>query len=168
MQVQLDRLLVYEVIVPLRPNVVSSPEFADRNPWWEMPICVLEAEFSDGITAWGEANRSQTIASLEPWLRQMPGLKPVGGSLRGMPDAWRGEGVYGVSMEERFPPSLYASPSPLTNALETILLDWAGKKIGCRAADILGGAVRERVAVDYWCGRQNLDGLRRTVQRARE
>jgi muconate cycloisomerase len=46
------------------------------------------------------------------------------------------------------------------------LLDRLGKQTGLRAVDLLGGAARELIPVDYWCGRKTPDDLRETVARA--
>jgi muconate cycloisomerase len=48
------------------------------------------------------------------------------------------------------------------------LLDWAGKRLGCRAVDLLGGAYREAFPVDFWCSRQTPRDLARLVTQARE
>jgi muconate cycloisomerase len=51
-------------------------------------------------------------------------------------------------------------------ALEMALCDWAGKRLGCRVVDLLGGAYHERVPVDYWFGRQTPEHLKEIVSRA--
>ena len=56
----------------------------------------------------------------------------------------------------------------MIGAIEIALLDWAGKRLGCRVVDLLGGAYLEQVPVEYWCGRQTPAELARIVTRARE
>ena len=157
----------YEVIVPAKPGSIDSPEYAGWGTDWDhMPICLLELQMGDGITALGEVGRGNTIKDIEPWLRQLPGMALNGMSLGFLPASWR-EG-YKWNLLESHPPALWQSPSPVTAALEMALLDWAGQRMGCRAVDLLGGAVRESVTVDYWCARQTPRDLARIVTTARE
>jgi muconate cycloisomerase len=82
-----------------------------------------------------------------------------------MPAAWRAGNRNGLI--EGSPYALWQSPSPAAMAMEMALLDWAGKRLGCRVVDLLGGAVREWMPVDYWCARQTPDDLVKIVSEAR-
>ncbi len=164
---KIESVIAHEVIVPTHPGATNSPVlglFADD--WDKLPIVLLEFRISDGITALGEVGRGQTIKSLEPWLRQLPGVQLRGPTLGVLPGAWRTGYKWGLLTAH--PPALYDSPSPVSYALEMALYDWAGKRLGCKLVDLLGGAVRERVPVDYWCGRQLPADLTRLVTQARE
>lgn len=167
---RIQHLTAYEVVVPARPGATNSEEYGNflSHEWDLMPICILEARLDDGITALGEVGREHSLASIEPWLRQLPGLEIQGLSLATLPEDWRGKGVFGGAVEEVHPVPLWTSPSPVIGALEMIQLDWAGKRLGCRAVDLLGGPVRDRVTVDYWAGRKTPADLHRTVTTARE
>lgn len=165
-ETQIESILAHEVIVPGKAGAVDSPtlgRFADA--WDEKPIVILEFRLSDGIIALGEVGRGPTIAELRPWLEQLIGLRLRGLDLGVLPATFRTG--YRWSLLTSHPPALYDSPSPVTYAFEMALYDWLGKRHGCRMVDLLGGAVRERVPVDAWCGRQTPDDLYRIVSQAR-
>jgi muconate cycloisomerase len=156
----------YEVIVPARPGSINSASIGHWGSDWDhMPICLLELRIDDGLTALGEVSRGLTLKEIEPWLKQLPGLALNGTSLSFLPSNWRAG--FKWDLLESQPPALWQSPSPVAPAIEMALLDWAGKRLGCRAVDLLGGAVRERVPVDYWCARQTPQDLARIVTEAR-
>lgn len=162
----IESILAHEVIVPGKAGAVDSPSlgrFADA--WDEKPIVLLEFRLSDGIVALGEVGRGPTIAELKPWLEQLVGLRLRGLDLGVLPESFRSGYRWGLLTSH--PPALYDSPSPVTYAFEMALYDWMGKRNGCRMVDLLGGAVRERVPVDAWCGRQTPEDLRRIVAQAR-
>ncbi|MCC6446837.1 MAG: hypothetical protein IT210_25720 [Armatimonadetes bacterium] len=166
----IERVAAYEVIVPAKEGAINSPEMGSfiGHDWDRMPICLFELTVSDGITALGEVGRGVTLASLDGWLAQLPGLSLTGPSLRFLPAAWRGPALWGGAIIQAHPPAFWASPSPMTAGVEMALLDWTGKRLGCRVVDLLGGAYREEIQVDYWCGRKTPSDLSRTVARACE
>ncbi len=170
MAVRIEHLTAYEVVVPGRPGAINSPEYGGflSHEWDLLPIVLLEARLSDGLTALGEVGRGVSLAELEPGLRQIPGLELRGPSLQAAPEEFRGGGLYGGILEDVHPAALWMGKSPLHYALEMLLWDWAGKKMECRLVDLLGGAYREALPVDYWCGRKTPADLRETVARARE
>ncbi|RIK34702.1 MAG: hypothetical protein DCC55_32630 [Chloroflexi bacterium] len=156
----------YEVVVPGKPGAINSAEWTGPGDSWDqMPIVLLEFQMNDGIAALGEVERGHSLAALEPWLRQLPSLTLQGWSLQPLPAEWRGAMRWGLL--EEHPPALWQSPSPVARAVEVALLDWAGKRLGCRAVDLLGGQVHETVPVDWWCARQTPDDLARIVSQAR-
>jgi muconate cycloisomerase len=162
----IQSITAHEVIVPGKKGSVDSAamgRFADA--WDELPIVLLEFRLSDGITALGEIGRGNTLASLAPWLQQLPGLALRSLDLGVLPDSFRKGYQWGLLTSH--PPALYDSHSPVTYAFETMLYDWVGKKMGCRMVDLLGGPVRHRVAVDGWCGRQTPQDLLGVVERAK-
>lgn len=166
---KIEHVSVYEVVVPARKDVLDSPAlgaFMDGTPWDQMPICLIEARLSDGIVALGEVCRGVSLQSLRPWLELLPGVELSGMSLNVLPAEFRAGTQW--HLIERLPVAPWASTTALTTAMEMLQLDWAGKRLGCRAVDLLGGACRESVGVDYWCARQIPSDLTRTVERARE
>jgi muconate cycloisomerase len=163
---QIRTVNAYEVIVPGKPGAINSPSLSGPGDGWDrQPIVLLEFEMSDGIVGLGEVERGHTLREIEPWLRQLPGLPLHGWSLATLPQNWRGNMRWGLL--EKHQPALWQSPSPVTRAIEVALLDWAGKRLGCRVVDLLGGQVQETVAVDWWCSRQTPDDLARIVRQAR-
>ncbi|MFN3648552.1 MAG: mandelate racemase/muconate lactonizing enzyme family protein [Armatimonadota bacterium] len=167
---RIRRVTTYEVVVPAHPGAVNSEEYGNflEYPWDLWPICLVEAEIDDGIVALGEVGRGHTLQELHPWLEQLPGLELRGLNLGTLPEGWRGTSLWGGAIQEAHRPPLWSSPTPLIHAVEMLLFDWCGKRLGCRVADLLGGAYRERVPVDYWCGRKTPADLRTTIERARE
>jgi muconate cycloisomerase len=163
-------LRAYEVVVPAHPGAINSPEYGNflSHEWDLLPICLVEATFDDGITGLGEVGRGVSLKEIEPWLRQLPGMVVRGLSAAVLPDNWQALGMFGGAIDEIHPQPLWSSPSPVIGAFEMILMDWAGKRLGCRAVDLLGGAVRESVPVDYWAGRKTPHDLRKTIERAAE
>ncbi len=152
--------------MPARVGAINSPSMDHWGTDWDhMPICLLELRFDDGLTGLGEVSRGIALKDIEPWLKQLPGLPVSGPSLAYLPPNWRAG--YRWDLLESHPPALWQSPSPVTPALEMALLDWAGKRLGCRAVDLLGGAVREYVPVDYWCARQTPQDLARLAGEAK-
>jgi muconate cycloisomerase len=164
--VYIQTLHAYEVIVPTRPGAINSQAWLHAEDRWDLlPIVLLEFTLSDGTVALGETERGHTIAALEPWLRQLPGLPVQGWSLQPLPAGWRGPTRWGLL--EKQPPALWHSPSPVARAMEVALLDWAGKRLGCRVVDLLGGQIHEMVPVDWWCARQTPEDLTQLVRQAR-
>lgn len=157
----------YEVIVPCREGAINSEEYwpTDKIGRWDlMPICLLEFQFSDGIIGLGEVPRGNTLSGLSPQLQVLIGREVRGRNLV----ISENERVSLVSYLERLPPGWPMLSPQLFFALDTALLDRAGKRLGCRAVDVLGGAYRDRVAVDYWCGRQTPRDLEKVIERALE
>jgi muconate cycloisomerase len=167
---RIERVKVWEVVVPGKPGAINSPEYGSflSHEWDLLPICLLEATSTDGVTLLGEVGRGPSLEELEPWLRQLPGLPLSGITLNSLPESWRGLSMYGGAITEVHPVPIWSSLSPVAGAVEMMLLDWAGKRLGCRAVELLGGAYREAVPVDYWCGRQTPADLRRIIAVARE
>jgi muconate cycloisomerase len=162
-------IVAWEVIVPARNEVIDSPglgQFMSGVPWDRLPIVLLQILSDDGIVSLGEVSRGVKISSLNDEIRQLIG-RPFGGpGLTWIPESLRGEPLWGLSWEH--PPALWQSRSALTGALELASLDWAGKRLGCSGADVLGGAYVDKVLCDYWCGRQTPQDLARLVSRARD
>ncbi len=157
----------YEVVVPVRPGAVDSADWtvsAQAKPWSEWPIVLVELRFSDGLTGLGEVGRGRSLKEIEADLRALVGYEPRGLDLsalpRGRPQPSR------LGLEKHMPDPTWVTTSPIAGAVEMALLDGAGKRLGCRAVDLLGGAVRQRVTVDYWCGRQTPSDLAKTVEQA--
>lgn len=163
----IKQVKAYEVVVPGKPGAINSPSMAHWSGEWDlMPIVLFELHMDDGLIGLGEIGRGLALKDVEGWLRQLPGLPLKGWSLGALPQAWRGETRWG-GLLEKTPPALWNSPSPAIGAVEVALLDWAGKRLGCRVVDLLGGQVHETVPVDYWCARQTPDDLRKLVKQAR-
>lgn len=173
---RIDMVRAYEVVVPAKAGALVSDDISDAgyggaSSFDYMPIVLLEIHTSDGLVGLGEVARGNTLEMVEPWISQLPGFAIRGRSLAHLPIEWRdgAVGVGGLGVEAH-PLPIWYSPklliSAIIGAIETALLDIAGKRMRCRAADVLGGTHRELVPVDYWCARQNPKSLRRIVETA--
>ena len=160
------RVQAHEVVVPARAGSVNSECFDDApgESWDRQPICLVEVTTDDGLTGLGEAGRGITLAELAPDLKRLVGMELAGATLRDLPDDWRDRPYPGLI--DRHPRRSWPPPRPVGVALEAALLDLAGKRLGCRAVDILGGACRRRVPVAFWTGRQRPEDLARLTERA--
>lgn len=150
------RIDITQVRVPLRPESLGPYEAAQSNPWHLAPFCLFEVHTDDGLVGLGEAGPHVTLSQAVDEMRPLIGMRVAGLGLQIT------SGPYSPPPNvrlRRFPPSLFDWTARTGNALETALLDLAGKRLGCSAVDVLGGAYRERVAVDWWCHRQTPQGL---------
>jgi muconate cycloisomerase len=166
--VTIERVRATEVVVPIRSDSQDSIELGeamDGIPWPQMPICIIEATCSDGITGLGEVVRGVSLNSIESALKQLPGLEMHGLSPACVPDSWKPGTLWGL--QQRYPVPVYSLNSPIAGALEMVRMDWAGKKLNCRAVDLLGGVHRESIPVDYWCSRRLPKDLEKTIAKAK-
>lgn len=157
---------VWEVVVPARADILegTAPRgatFSLNLTWPELSIHVVRGELSNGLIAVGESNRgesadavgvalhhllSQDLATSHPMTASIINSQPNGLPLR------------------------YPAGSPPSGAslplLESLWLDAAGKLAGVPAHALLGGAVRDRVPVDFWANRPGPETLRKLVHEA--
>ncbi|MFA9480036.1 enolase C-terminal domain-like protein [Phycisphaerales bacterium AB-hyl4] len=163
------RVRAWEVVVPVVPGAVNSPaleDAAESEPWDAAPIVLVELTFDDGVIGLGELPRDVTLKTVDASLARLVGLTCPGPSMAAQPSAWRPGNMFGL--HQLMPAPAWQSTQLAAAALETALLDATGKRLGCRVVDLLGGAVRQRVSVDYWCGRQTPADLEVIVGRALE
>lgn len=149
-----------EVVCPTEPGAITSPSLLEPDQttdWSHEPICLLRFEFADGLTGLGETWRGFRLADLADEIAELIGHTPSALGMAGQPESWRPVAPRGLTLRVPNPP--WSSASRLDQALEVALLDWAGKRTGLRIVDLLGGACRTRVPVDYWCGYQTPDDL---------
>jgi muconate cycloisomerase len=163
---RIERLKIWEVVVPARAGAIDSPAMTSSSGnWSELPICLLEVTFSDGISGLGEVSRGIDLATVMPLAKQLLGKPTKGLSASVLPEDCRGRSEWGLL--EALPRALWEVDG-FGVAVQTALLDWTARRAGCRVVDLLGGAYREEISVDYWCGRQTPADLTRTVARAKE
>jgi muconate cycloisomerase len=163
------RVNLHQVVVPAKPGSINSECFGVDIDWDLWPICLVELHTDDGRVGLGEATRGVELAALEPFSRQLVGVA-VTPSLACLPPSFRIG--WDFNLVHRHPEPMWKARQQAHQAalmaIEIALLDLAGKRMGCRVADLLGGPYRESVPVDYWCARQTPDDLSRLVRRARE
>lgn len=159
---EIERIEAYEVRVPARPGTIDSETIlpTDRYAGWpNEPIVLLDVIFSDGVHGLGECGRGEPLASFAPALKALPGVCIPGIALTHQAPSR-------TNTDGKFPHAWWRVPDTLNLAIETAVLDAIGKRLGCRVVDLLGGAYRQTVPVDYWCGRQTPPDLTRTVEKA--
>src|SRR6185312_5483422 len=110
--------------------------------WPDLPICLIEVTFSDGLVGLGELSRGIELAAIAPWVQQLVGRSVCGPSAAALPTDFRSGWMWGL--EQAWPVALW-DVNPLGAALEMALLDWSAKRAGCRVVDLLGGAYREEI-----------------------
>lgn len=155
------RFRVWRVVVPARPEIIQAPPPAagtyQRNlSWPSRPIHLIEGETDDGLLAVGESHRAESRETVETTLRWLLGRDLASFS---PPTAWMGSEV---STELPAPYPLLSAESrhdKSTWILETLWLDAVGKRAGLPAHALLGGAVRDRVPVDFWANRPTVLGF---------
>lgn len=155
-QPRIRRIDLTEVRVPLRPESLGPFEPSDIGSWHRWPFCLLEVHTDDGLVGLGEAGPNVSLGQACDELQPLLGCSIAGLALAQPPPRFLPPPNDRL---RRLPPALFDWTARTGNALETALLDLAGKRLNCRAVDVLGGAVRSRVAVDWWCHRQTPQGL---------
>lgn len=159
---------IWQVVVPARKDILGAPEsvlaqYADNLHWDERAIHLVEGTTSAGFTAIGECARNEPTENVERTLRELLGVDlrtmspttfwmsatmPVG--LPAMHPIWSWQNAIGKS---------YAM-------LETLWLDAVGKAAGLPVYNLLGGAARKRVPVDFWSNRPSAQVLEKLVAEA--
>lgn len=157
-----ERFKVWAVRVPARDDIVADA--GEELPAWpQMPIYLVQGETDTGILALGESARGESYESVERTLREF---------LHVDHSTFTPASVWSTS---QLPNSLPA-PAPLPSwqnvagrsysILESLWLDSMGKAAGVPACQLLGGAVRDRVEVDFWANKPDLQGLKKLVGEA--
>lgn len=161
---------VWEVVVPGRPEIVAAPPTAgalyrDNLSWPEIPIHLVEGETSAGFTAVGESDRGTPRSAVEATLRDL-----LGRDLRAMNPAtvWmEPRAANGLPMSYPFW-SWQSARDRHYFLMETLWYDAIGKAAGLPAHRLMGGAVRDTVAADFWANRPDAATLAKLVEEAVE
>jgi L-alanine-DL-glutamate epimerase-like enolase superfamily enzyme len=159
---------VWEVVVPARKEIIAAPAsqgalYRDNLSWPEIPIYLVEGKTSAGWTAVGEADRSATRATVEATLHDL-----LGRNLLEMSPAtvWmQPRAANGLPMSYPFW-SWEAAQGRHYFLLESLWFDAVGKAAGLPAHRLMGGAVRETVAADFWANRPDAQTLGKLVNEA--
>ncbi|MBI2194020.1 MAG: mandelate racemase/muconate lactonizing enzyme family protein [Planctomycetes bacterium] len=143
---RINAIRVWQVVVPMKNGTVNSPEarFNDcgLRTFGQVPKFVIRLECEDGLTGLGETPRGINEDDLV-----------------GCAEAVRGRDARRMC--------LWNLPLPQNGAyaaFEMALFDLVGKECGMSAAELLGGRVRNRVAVDWWAGRCKPEDLARRAR----
>ncbi|MFN8487925.1 MAG: enolase C-terminal domain-like protein [Caldilineaceae bacterium] len=132
---------VHKVVVPMQPGTVHSPRWG-KPEWDEVPKFILKVQTDDGLFGIGETYRGVTRPEVDAAVSALLGLDPL-----------------------RLP--LSHLPVPRNSAydgFEIAIFDLVGKALGWPIHQLLGGAYRDRVLTDYWCGQKTPEDIAQTAR----
>jgi muconate cycloisomerase len=145
-----------KVVVPAKPDSINSAETNDPmhmlafggKPGWqfqfdEIAKYIYRIRTDEGIEGFGESYRGVHEQRADEVMHGLIGLDPLRMNLRDLPIPWSRE----------------------YDGVEAAIFDLVGKKLGVPAYQLLGGAYREWVEVDYWTGRRTTtDAIRKAKE----
>lgn len=163
-----EKFRVWQVIVPAREDIVAAPAapgvmYKDSGKWPKMPIHLVEGTTSQGFVVVGESGRGTTRGVVEATLHDL-----LGHDLRSSTPAtiWKGP-ANARDLPRSYP---YWSWELATDRsyilLESLWLDAVGKAVGMPAHQLLGGAIRSQVPVDFWINRPDAPTMAKLIQEA--
>ncbi|MCB0092690.1 MAG: mandelate racemase/muconate lactonizing enzyme family protein [Caldilineaceae bacterium] len=163
-----EKFRVWQVVVPARQDIVSAAAtpgvmYRDSGKWPQMPIHLVEATTSQGIVAVGESGRGATRAAVEETLHAL-----LGCDLRTMTPAtiWQGP-ANATGLPRTYPYwSWELAAGRSYTLLESLWLDAVGKAVGMPAHQLLGGACRSHVPVDFWINRPDAATMAKLIHEA--
>ncbi len=140
---KITRIEKFKVQVPMKPDTVNSPE-------WGPPVFAEVPKF---------------IIRIHTDAREMLG---IGETRRGVPEEAVNQAISTLLGQDPLAMNLQALPLPVGNpaygAFEMAIFDLVGKAYELPAYKLLGGAFRDRVEVDYWCGRRTPEDIARIAR----
>lgn len=156
---KIRRITATEVVVPAHPGAIDSPATSKplhklaqgANAGWslqfdQLPKLILELELEDGTVGLGECYRAHDWPTVRAFAERLVGL-----SLHDLP--WQ------------------QLPLPRRreyDGFECAVLDARAKSLGIRVADLLGGALRDRVSVASWSSHRPPAEMGQVAKRYRE
>ena len=159
---------VWQVVVPGREDIVSAPPpegtlYRDNLSWSQIPIHLVEGVTTEGFTAVGECDRGTSEEAVTATLREL-----LGRNLLDLSPAtvWmQPREANGLPMSYPYW-SWQAAGGRSYWLLETLWFDAIGKAVGLPAHRLMGGAVRDVVAADFWANRPPANTLAALVAEA--
>ena len=151
---------IHKVVVPIKPDTVHSEGVEDKlcapDPitgrslnFYEFPKWIIELVADNGLIGLGEPRRGDLYEPLKEYADLIIGKTlldlPVGNLPLPHGDNYESYYIY--------------------EAYEMAWLDLLGKHIGVPVHHLLGGKLIDRVPVDYWMGRANIEDTARRTQR---
>jgi muconate cycloisomerase len=156
---RITRIDKIKVVVPAKPDTINSPETNDPmhqlvlggKPGWQIQFdqiakFIYRIHSDDGLVGLGESYRGVDEQRVDEIIAGLVGLDPLRQNLRDLPVPWSRE----------------------YDGFEAGIFDLVGKKLGVPAYQLLGGAYREWIDVDYWTGRRTTPDAIRKAQEARQ
>ena len=145
-RLRITRVDLHQVVVPMQPDIINSPEF-DPDALTEFPSIskfILKIHTDAGISGIGETSR---------------GLKEE--AVRRNAQFLQGKNILDLNLTRLGLPTAAGY-----SGFEMALYDAVGKAAGWPVWRLLGGLAQPKVLVNYWCGRKNPADMRRVAQRA--
>ncbi len=159
---------VWEVVVPARQEILMAPGtpgvmYKDATQWPQMPVHLVEGRTNEGLVAVGECDRGTARATVEATLRDL-----LGRDLHTVTPAtiWQGP-ANATGLPRSYPYwSWELANGKSYILLESLWLDAVGKAVGMPAHQLLGGAVRTAVPVDFWINRPDAPTMAKLIAEA--
>ena len=144
-RLRVTRVELFQVVVPMQPDIISSPEFgADAlTEFPSIPKFIVKIHTDAGVIGIGETSRGLQEAPVRRNAQFLEGKNILDLNLTrlGLPS---GAGYAGFEMA---------------------LYDAVGKAVGWPVWRLLGGLAQPKVLVNYWCGRKSPADMRRVAER---
>lgn len=163
-----EQFKVWQVVVPARGDVISAPSspglmVRDAGLWPQMSIHLVEGITSAGFTAVGECGRGTSRRVVEETLSDLLGLD----LLKTTPaTVWKGP-ANAAGLPRTYPYWSWEIDSGKSYSLvESLWLDAVGRLVGMPVHQLLGGAIRNRVPVDFWINRPDAATMVRLIHEA--
>jgi muconate cycloisomerase len=157
----------WKVRVPMKPGTVHSPAWGPAG-FDEVPKFILRLRTDAGLDGLGETSRGESEAEVVRWAEHLCGRDPLALNWQDLPIPPRRADLVDEDTPEY--PARHHEPrftwDAVYDAVEMAIYDLAGKALGVPVCTLLGGAWRDRVAVDYWCGRMSPADTARTAREA--
>jgi muconate cycloisomerase len=146
----------WQVRVPMKPDTVNSPEWGPAG-FDEVPKFIIRLRTDEGLEGLGETARGEREEDVACWAEHVRGLDPLALNWQDLPAPGGGFGLVGQE-SQKYPPRPHEprfSWDRVYDAVEMAIYDLVGKALGLPVYKLLGGGWRDRVPVDYWCGRMS-------------
>lgn len=142
-RVQITRVELFRVAVPMQPDIVHSPEVVEED-FVMVPKIILKVHTDSGLVGIGETVRGENLERV-----------------RKNADFIQGKNVFDFNLTK-----LELENGAGYSAFEMALYDIVGRAVSWPVCRLLGGLAQRKVLVGYWCGRKNAKDMRRVSQRA--
>ena len=160
---------VWAVVVPTVKGRTNSPEFGEVT-WPRLPIHMIRLRTDDGVYGIGETPRGCPRSAVDDAAERLVDLDPMELCLQDLPltDVSERQRRLGRDQEVHHGPLGARHSGREYVAFEMAVFDLVGRALGVPCHWLLGGAVRERVLVDYWIGQQNPEDAARNAKIGKE
>lgn len=143
---QITGIESFKVRVPAKHGVVNSPQWGPP-VFDQVPKFILRISTDEGIVGLGETARGVPQDVVDQGISSLLGEDPMEMNLRELSlPAW----------------------NRAYNAFEMAIFDIVGKVLGVPVWRLLGGAFRDRVEVNYWCGRMTPEDIAEAARKGAE